>query len=48
MKMDKEGMQPGKAPQKMIDAMLSGWQEKYGDLPDVEPIDMSSEPNLAP
>ena len=46
MKMDKEGMQPGKAPQKMIDAMLEGWQEKYGDLPDVEPIDMSSEPAL--
>jgi hypothetical protein len=48
MKMDPESMQPGKSSQKMIDAMLQGWQEKYGDLPDVEPIDMSQEPSLPP
>lgn len=48
MTMDAEGMKPGKAPQKMIDAMLRGWQDKYGDMPDVEPIDMSSEPSLPP
>ena len=48
MKMDPEGMKPGKAPQKMIDAMLRGWEEKYGDMPDVEPIDMSREPEPPP
>ena len=48
MKMDKEGMKPGKSSQKMVDAMLEGWQGKYGDMPDVEPVDMSREPSLAP
>lgn len=50
MKMDPETMQPGKASRKMVDMMLKGWREKYGDLPDVEGIDMSedpSAPNLA-
>jgi hypothetical protein len=45
MKMDQEGMKAGNAPQKMIDAMLKGWQEKYGSLPDIEPIDMSQDPS---
>jgi hypothetical protein len=44
MKMDKEGMKPGNTPQQMVDAMLKGWQEKHGNMPDAEPIDMSSDP----
>ena len=43
MKMDPDTMQPGKASQKMVDAMLQGWRQKYGDLPGIEPIDMSQE-----
>jgi len=35
MKMDPESMKPGVPPAKMIDAMLKGWQEKYGSMPDV-------------
>lgn len=48
MKSDPDAMKPGKSSKKMVDAMLKGWQEKYGDLPDVEPIDMSTEPTLSP
>ncbi|HBG25491.1 MAG: hypothetical protein A2Y10_14600 [Planctomycetes bacterium GWF2_41_51] len=48
MKMDEKSMSPGATPQKMIDAMLQGWHEKYGNLPDVEPIDMQNEPSLPP
>lgn len=44
MKMSPESMEPGKTPQKMIDAMLKGWQEKYGNLPDIEPMPMGMEP----
>jgi hypothetical protein len=44
----KEGNQPGKVNQPMVEMMLKGWQDKYGDLPDVEPIDMSSDPDLPP
>lgn len=46
MKMDEKSMAPGATPQKMIDAMLAGWQEKYGNLPDVELISMQQEPSL--
>lgn len=44
MKMIPESMEPGKTPQMMIDAMLKGWQEKHGSMPDVEPISMEREP----
>lgn len=44
MKMDPEGMKPGNTPQKMVDAMLNGWRKKYGNLPDVEPISMETDP----
>ncbi len=44
MKMDPESMKPGATPLMMRDAMLKGWQQKYGDMPDVEPLDMSSPP----
>ncbi len=39
-----ESMQPGKTPQKMIDAMLDGWNKKYGTMPDAEPLPMAQEP----
>jgi hypothetical protein len=48
MKMMPEAMEPGATPQKMIDAMLSGWQQKWGSLPDVEPWPMSGEPQMPP
>uniref|UniRef100_C6E1C5 Uncharacterized protein n=1 Tax=Geobacter sp. (strain M21) TaxID=443144 RepID=C6E1C5_GEOSM len=48
MKMSPESMEPGKTPQMMVDAMLKGWQEKYGSLPDVTPISMEREPQTPP
>jgi len=45
MKMDPESMKPGVAPTKMIEAMLKGWQEKYGNLPDVASISMGTDPS---
>lgn len=44
MKMMPESMEAGKTPQQMIDAMLKGWQEKHGNMPDIEPISMAQEP----
>jgi hypothetical protein len=46
MKMMPEAMEPGATPRKMIDAMLSGWRQKWGDLPDVEPWPMTGEPRM--
>jgi hypothetical protein len=48
MKHDPASMQPGTTPRKMIDAMLAGWQRRYGAMPNVAPIDMSSDPVLHP
>lgn len=48
MKMMPEAMEPGATPQKMIDAMLAGWQKKWGNLPDIEPMPMSTEPQMPP
>lgn len=48
MKMMPEAMEPGATPQKMIDAMLAGWRQKYGNLPDIPPMDMSAEPQMPP
>ncbi len=45
MKMSPEAMQPGKINPMMVEAMLKGWQEKYGNLPDIESISMDSEPS---
>lgn len=47
MKMDMEGMKPGKVSQQMVDAMLRGWREKHGNMPDIEPFPMDQEPNAA-
>jgi len=48
MKMDPTGMKPGATPKMMVDAMLKGWQEKHGAMPDAEPITMEVDPALPP
>ncbi len=48
MKMMPESMEPGATPRMMIDAMLRGWREKHGDMPEVEPMPMNAEPVLPP
>lgn len=48
MKMMPEAMEPGQTPTMMVDMMLKGWQEKYGNLPDIEPISMDSDPTPPP
>ena len=45
MQMSPEAMQPGKINPMMINTMLKGWEEKYGDLPDIEPIPMDIDPS---
>ena len=44
MKMMPGAMEPGKTPQMMVDAMLAGWERKYGSMPDVAPMPMDREP----
>lgn len=39
------GMEAGKINPQMVEAMLQGWQDKYGNLPDIEPISMKNEPS---
>jgi hypothetical protein len=48
MQMMPESMEPGATPTRMIEAMLQGWREKYGDMPDVAPMPMDTEPTLTP
>ncbi|MEX2671422.1 MAG: hypothetical protein WD294_04855 [Phycisphaeraceae bacterium] len=48
MQMDPESMEPGVPPQKMIDAMMAGWQEKADAIPEVEPWPMNQDPTLPP
>ncbi|MEO0377619.1 MAG: hypothetical protein AAF329_24060, partial [Cyanobacteria bacterium P01_A01_bin.17] len=45
MQMSHDGMKPGKINPAMIDAMLKGWEQKYGNLPDVEMMPMDVEPS---
>ncbi|RJP16203.1 MAG: hypothetical protein C4520_18685 [Candidatus Abyssobacteria bacterium SURF_5] len=44
MQMSHEAMEPGVADAKMVEMMLEGWREKYGNLPDVAPISMDVDP----
>jgi hypothetical protein len=44
MKMMPESMNPGATPQMMADMMMQGWRMKYGNMPDIAPMDMSQEP----
>lgn len=48
MKMDHKMMDAGVTPHKMIEAMLKGWHDKYGNIPDVEPMPMDKDPDLPP
>ncbi|MEM7724958.1 MAG: hypothetical protein AAF208_01135 [Cyanobacteria bacterium P01_A01_bin.45] len=45
MKMSSEAMEPGKINPMMVKIMLKGWQYKYGNLPNIEPISMDREPS---
>jgi hypothetical protein len=47
MKMMPEAMEPGVTPHQMVEAMLQGWEDKYGQMPNVETISMDREP-IAP
>ena len=46
MQMMPGGMEPGQTPEMMREAMLKGWQQKHGNMPDVAPLPMSVEPHL--
>ncbi len=48
MRMMPGGMEPGKTPQMMVDAMLAGYQEKHGAMLDIGGWPMPSEPSLPP
>jgi hypothetical protein len=48
MKMTPESMEPGQTPRMMVDAMLKGWEQKHGGMPDVESWPMQGEPSLPP
>lgn len=48
MRMMSGSTEPGLTPTMMVSTMLRGWQEKYGDLPDIAPWPMKSEPNAPP
>ena len=41
------GMGPGEINPVMVEAMLDGWHEKYGNIADVETISMAEEPSAA-
>lgn len=45
MQMSPETMKPGAVNPQMVEAMLEGWQKKYGNLPDIEPQPMAQEPS---
>ncbi len=47
MKLMPGAMEPGETPTMMVDTMLAGWRRRYGDMPDIAPLDMSIEPTLA-
>lgn len=48
MQMKPESMEPGASPTQMIEAMLRGWQEKHGNMPDIPPMPMDQEPSAPP
>ncbi len=47
MKMMPESMEPGKSAHKMVEMMLKGWEQKYGNMKDIDTYDMSAEPALS-
>jgi hypothetical protein len=38
--------QPGSVPPMMVQAMIDGWIEKYGSMPDIAPMPMDREPTI--
>jgi hypothetical protein len=48
MKMMPGSMEPGQTAPMMVEAMLKGWQEKYGQMPDAPPMPMEREPVAPP
>ena len=44
LKMEPDSMKPGATPEKMVETMLRGWNEKYAAMADVEPWLMEAEP----
>jgi hypothetical protein len=48
MHMMPESMEPGTTPTMMIEAMLKGWRDKYGSIPDIAPMPMDKEPVAPP
>lgn len=47
MKMMPGAMDAGKTPDMMRETMLKGWQEKHGNMPDVESYPMQKDPSLS-
>lgn len=48
MKMMPDNMQAGKTPAMMADAIIAGYNEKHGNMPDIEGYPMPTEPTLPP
>ena len=48
MKMMPGSAEPGEVASGMVAAMLNGWREKYGMMPDIEPQPMDREPVFQP
>lgn len=48
MKMMPGGMELGETPAMMVEMMVSAWKRKAARMPNLPPIDMSSEPSSAP
>jgi hypothetical protein len=44
MEMSREMMEPGVVSEDMVNGMLAGWRQKYGDMPDVPTLSMDVEP----
>lgn len=47
MKMMPGSMEPGATPEEMVKMMLDGWQKRYANMPDVEPLPMKTDPGLS-
>lgn len=48
MKMMPGVIEPGQSAPMMVETMLEGWRRKHGDLPDVAPWPMATEPSPPP
>lgn len=48
MQMDPASIEPGATPHRMIEVMMKGWQQKHGDLPNIAPLYLESNPGMKP